>query len=79
MRHVEDFVRLELIYLQLNFQLFSFFLSFIFTFNRTLMASEELMQFDQVRVFLDEDFTCTEKFTVSFTQKHKFDFQIELF
>ncbi|XP_013774868.2 type I inositol 1,4,5-trisphosphate 5-phosphatase-like [Limulus polyphemus] len=32
-------------------------------FVRTLMASEELMAYDQVRVFLDEDFTCTEKFT----------------
>ncbi len=28
------------------------------------MASEELMEFNEVRVFLDEDFTCTEKFTV---------------
>lgn len=72
MRHVEDFVRLELTCLELHFQLSLFFLLFIFISNRTLMASDELMQFDQVRVFLDEDFTCTEKFTVSFTQKHKF-------
>ncbi|XP_023242234.1 type I inositol 1,4,5-trisphosphate 5-phosphatase-like isoform X2 [Centruroides sculpturatus] len=32
-------------------------------FVRMLMASEELMNYGQVRVYLDEDFTCTEKFT----------------
>lgn len=32
-------------------------------FVRMLMASEEFLNFGQVRVYLDEDFTCTEKFT----------------
>ena len=32
---------------------------------RTLLASEEMQQFDKARVFLDEDFTAVDKFTVS--------------
>ena len=31
---------------------------------RTLLASEEMQQFDKARVFLDEDFTAVDKFTV---------------
>ena len=29
-----------------------------------LLASEEMQQYDRARVFLDEDFTAVEKFTV---------------
>ena len=32
---------------------------------RALLSSEELQQFDRVRVFLDEDFTAIDQFTVS--------------
>ena len=32
---------------------------------RLLLDSEEMQQFDRARVFLDEDFTAVEKFTVS--------------
>ncbi len=35
-------------------------------FCRTLLASEEMQQFDKARVFLDEDFTAVDKFTVSY-------------
>ena len=37
-----------------------------------LLASEEMQQFDRARVFLDEDFTAVEKFTVS-TEEHSVD------
>ncbi|CAN7938732.1 unnamed protein product [Ixodes hexagonus] len=37
-------------------------------FIRTLMSSEELTNYMAVRVFLDEDFSCIEKFTVSFAR-----------
>jgi len=32
---------------------------------RMLLSGETMQQFDRVRVFLDEDFTAVEKFTVS--------------
>jgi len=32
---------------------------------RILLSSEEMQQFNRARVFLDEDFTAVEKFTVS--------------
>jgi len=32
-----------------------------------LLSSEEMQQFNRARVFLDEDFTAVEKFTVSQT------------
>ena len=36
-----------------------------FSINRSLLQSEELVDFIHVKVFLDEDFTSTAKFTVS--------------
>ena len=39
---------------------------------RTLLSSEELSQFTHVKVFLDEDFTSTEKFTVRETIHESF-------
>ena len=32
---------------------------------RMLLSSEQMQQFNRARVFLDEDFTAVEKFTVS--------------
>jgi len=34
-------------------------------FIRMLLSNESMQQFDRARVFLDEDFTAVEKFTVS--------------
>jgi len=33
--------------------------------NRLLLSLDEMQQYDRARVFLDEDFTAVEKFTVS--------------
>lgn len=33
--------------------------------RRMLLASDEMQPYDRARVFLDEDFTAVEKFTVS--------------
>jgi hypothetical protein len=38
---------------------------FFFFFFRLLMSSEELRLFDKVRVYLDEDYSSAENFTVS--------------
>ena len=40
----------------------------MWTVSRTLLASSEMQQFDKARVFLDEDFTAVDKFTVSINQ-----------
>lgn len=42
-----------------------------------LLASEELRPYDRARVFLDEDFTAVEKFTVSFTIWHLTNFNLQ--
>lgn len=48
-----------------------------FLFDRMLLASEELRPYDRARVFLDEDFTAVEKFTVSFTIWHLTNFNLQ--
>ncbi len=41
---------------------------------RALLSSDELQQFDRVRVFLDEDFTAIDQFTVSTKTKRLYVF-----
>lgn len=45
----------------------SFFINELFFSFRRLLTSEELIHFDRIRVFLDEDFENSERFTVRST------------
>src|SRR5437764_11818613 len=60
MQSCETLQRLIMIFWQ-----FSFSLSFLGKTNRSLIESEELSEFIHIKIFLDEDFTSTAKFTVS--------------
>ncbi len=44
---------------------FLIYTCFFLSDPRSLLASVEMQQFNRVRIFLDEDFTAVEKFTVS--------------
>lgn len=69
MQHVSEFVK-WIIFLNFNVLLYIYNFLVILSnlsmlYFRLLMSSEELQLFDKVRIFLDEDYSSAEHFTVS--------------